>query len=137
MIGRAVPFVGTAGVSFDEIRPGLVTVSIANRRRVRNHIGSVHAVAMTLLAEGATGFVVAMSIPDDKVPVVKSLTVQFVRRASGALTATATLTHEDIARIERDEKGEIRVPVQVLDETGAEPITVEAVWAWSPKRRPA
>lgn len=36
---------------------------------------------MTLLAETATGFVVALNLPDDRVPVVKSLSLELRKRA--------------------------------------------------------
>ena len=42
--------------------------SIAHRRKVQNHIGGVHATATALLAETATGMVVGMNLPDEKLP---------------------------------------------------------------------
>ena len=57
-LGRVVKFVGTAGLSIEELTPARAVVFIENRARVQNHIGGVHAAAMALVAETATGFVV-------------------------------------------------------------------------------
>ena len=74
-LGRVVPLVGTAGLRYEEITPERVVVRIRNQRKVQNHIKGVHAAAMALLAETATGFCVGMNLPDDKLPLIKSLLV--------------------------------------------------------------
>jgi len=89
-----VPFVGTARVKIVEMTSERVRVTVGNRRCVRNHIGGVHAAAMALAAETATGFVVAMNLPDSRVPVIKSMQVQYKKRLKGALHVDAWLTQE-------------------------------------------
>ena len=135
-IGSQVKFAGTAKVEILEMSATRLHARIKNRKRVQNHIGSVHAAAMALLAETATGLVVGMSVPDDRVPVIKSMNIDYVKRAKGDLEAVATLSEEGVARILSTEKGEITVPVKVTDENGNEPIQCEMIWAWTPKRRP-
>ena len=135
LLGRLVPFVGTARLSIEEVSHERVVVSIRNRRRVRNHLKGVHAAAMALLAETATGFAVAMHVPDDKIPVIKSLKIDYVKRAQGDLRAVVELGPEQAARIVSEEKGEISVPVSVTDQSGRSPIECDAVWAWVPKKR--
>ena len=115
--------------------PNKAVASIANRKRVQNHIGGVHAAAMVLVAENTTGLVVGMNVPDTAVPVVKSLKVDFVKRATGSLRAEATLTDEQCERIRTEPKGDVTVNVRVTDEAGVEPIQWEIIWAWTPKRR--
>ena len=134
ILGRVVPFVGTASLRVEELSASRAVISIANRRPVQNHIGGVHAAAMTLIAETATGFVVGMNVPDDRVPVVKSLHVDFVRRAKGGLRAVAELSDDDRARIAAEPKGEVLVPVRVTDDAGNEPIVCKMLWAWTPRR---
>ncbi len=134
-IGRVVPLVGTAGIRFEEMTSKKVVVSIKNRRKARNHIGQIHAAAMVLLAETATGMVVGMNIPDDKIPLIKSLKTDFVRRSQGAMRAEAWLEEEQIQQILTEEKGEVLVKVKVTDESGETPIECEMLWAWIPKKR--
>lgn len=135
LIGSAVKFVGTAGLQFETVSTSEVKVHVNNQRKVRNHIGQVHAAAMMLLAETATGIVVGMNIPDDKIPLIKELNTRFVRRSEGEITATATLADHQIEQLHQIEKGDFVVPVKVVDATGAEVIEVEAIWAWIPKRK--
>lgn len=134
IFGKVVPYVGTSGLLYEEITPERVVVSIKNQRKVQNHINNVHAAAMALLAETATGFIVGMNLPDDKLPLIKTLKVSYYKRTQGDMRAVATLTPEDIARIEREPKGEVLVPVIVTDESGGEPIKCEMLWAWVSKR---
>lgn len=135
LLGHVVPFVGTASLRFDEVGPQRVVVTIRNRRKVQNHIKGVHAAAMALLAETATGFCVGMNLPDDKLPLIKSLKVDYLKRSQGDMTATASLRPEHIEQILTQDKGEVTVPVSITDEGGGEPIQCEMVWAWVPKAR--
>lgn len=134
-LGQVVPMVGVAGLTFEELTPERVVVSVKNRRRVRNHIGGVHAAAMALLAETATGFCVGMSVPDDKLPVIKSMKVDYLKRATGGLRAVAKLTPQQIERVRTLDKGEVNVAVTITDDSGRSPIEAEMIWAWIPKKR--
>jgi acyl-coenzyme A thioesterase PaaI-like protein len=134
-IGNLVKYVGTSGVRFEKMTENEVVVSLSNRRKVQNHIQQIHAAAMILLAETASGMVVGMNVPDDRVPVIKTLHADFVKRSKGAMRAVAHLTPEQISHIRATEKGDTTVAVTVTDEEGKEPILVQAIWAWVPKVR--
>ena len=75
VIGSQVKFAGTAKIEILEMSETRLHARIKNRKPVQNHIGSVHAAAMALLAESVTGLVVGMSVPDDRVPVIKSMKI--------------------------------------------------------------
>lgn len=135
IFGRVVPLVGTAGLRYEELTPERVVVSIRNRRPVQNHINGVHAAAMALLAETATGFAVGMNLPDDKLPLIKSLKVDYQKRTKGDMRAVATLSPEQVQLIRTTPKGEVLVPVVVTDESGQEPIQCEMLWAWVPRSK--
>lgn len=51
--------------------------------KVQNHIGGVHACGMALAAESATGILMGMNVPDSRLPLCKSMTIDFKRRAEG------------------------------------------------------
>ncbi|MDI1273014.1 DUF4442 domain-containing protein [Polaromonas sp.] len=129
---RAVPFTGTAGLDFLQMTPALVEIGIRNEKKVQNHIGGIHASAMNLLAETATGMVVGMNVRDDCIPLAKELKMAFKKRATGALRAVATLSDEQRAAMQASDKGEVTVAVTVTDEAGVEPVECEFVWAWIP-----
>lgn len=135
MFGRIVPFLGTAGLRFESVAPRRVVVQLKNKRRVQNHIGGVHAAATALLAETASGFVMGMNVPDDKLLLLKSMKLDYLQRASGDLRAEATLSDVQLRALSSDEKGNTLVAVSVSDATGAEPVVCEMIWAWVPKQR--
>lgn len=135
IFGNVVPFVGTSGLRYEEITENRVVVTIRNRRKVQNHIGSVHAAAMALLAETASGFVVGVNLPDDRLPLIKTLTVHYTRRSTGDLRAVATLSPADIERIRSEPKGEVLVPVELTDASGEQPVKCEMLWAWTSKKK--
>ena len=134
VLHRAVPFTGTAGIRFVHMGPDRVEVHLSNRRVVQNHIGSVHASAMNLLAETASGMVVGMNVRDDCLPLAKSLTMDFRKRATGDMKAVATLSPEQQHALHSTDKGEVTVKVVVTDEAGIEPVECTFVWAWIPAR---
>ncbi len=134
-LGNVVKFVGTANIRFEQMQPQEVVVTLDNKRKVQNHIGQVHAAATALLAETATGMVVGMNVPDDKIPLLKSMRVDYLKRSQGQQRAVATLTAEQIEQLKTLEKGDVTVAVTVTDSVGTEVVAVEMVWAWIPKRR--
>ncbi len=131
--GRIVPMVGSANIRYLEVSHAKVVVKIENHRAMQNHIGQVHACAMALIAETATGFVTGMNVPDSCIVLIKSLKVDFKRPSKGAMTAVATLTDEQQKLMQNSEKGETLVSVIVTDETNQEPIQCEMLWAWVAK----
>ncbi len=137
LFGRAVKFAGTAGIRIRQLTFQQAVLQQDNVRKVQNHIGSVHAAAMALLGESASGFLLGMHVPDDRLPLLKSMKLDYVKRASGQLTATVSLTAEQIQHIRNNVKGELTLQVQICDQVGVEPVVAEYVWAWIPKNRPA
>ena len=134
---KIVPYVGTTGIVYEEVTPNKLVVSLDNKKGVQNHIGTVHAVAVTLLAETATGFILGINLPSDRILLVKSYEVNFYRPIKeGQIAAIATLTDEQRQYILDTPKGEMVIPCVIEDrnsDSDRAPITVEMTWAWIPK----
>ena len=135
--GKVVPYVGTTGIYYETVNPNQVVVSLNNTKAVQNHIGSVHAVAITLLAETATGFILALNLPSDRVLLIKSYSVNFYRPIKkGQIAAVASLSDEQRLDILNTPKGEMVIPCVIHDresDSDRDPIIVEMTWAWIPK----
>lgn len=135
--GKVVPYVGTTGIYYETVEPNQVVVSLNNNKAVQNHIGSIHAVAVTLLAETATGFILGLNLPSDRVLLIKSYSVNFYRPLrKGQVAAIATLSDEQRLDILNQPKGEMVIPCVINDresDSERDPITVEMTWAWVPK----
>jgi acyl-coenzyme A thioesterase PaaI-like protein len=130
-----VKFAGTTGVKLEKVTHQQALLTLKNKKSVQNHIGGIHAIAAAVLAESASGVVFGMNVPDSRVPLLKSMKINYQRRMQGDLKAVANLTAESIALIEQQEKGDMIVPVIITDESGQQPIECEMEWAWVSKKR--
>ncbi|WP_034475196.1 DUF4442 domain-containing protein [Aestuariibacter salexigens] len=132
-----VKLTGTVGIEILGTDGKRVTFRQKNRKKVQNHIGSVHAAGMALLAESATGFIVGINLPGDKLPLMKTMKLDYVKRATGDMQAEAWLTDEQIAQMQTSDKGEVEVQVKVTDSAGVEPVICSMIWAWIPHQKKA
>lgn len=135
LVGKTIPFVGTAGLHIDTYTPTRVVAQLSDQTHVHNHIGGLHAAAMALLVETVTGLVVALNVPPESTPVIRSLDIDFQKRAEGSLRGEATLTSSESERIQSKPIGKIDVPVTVADTVDQAPIMCDVKWAWLPKDR--
>ena len=135
VLGSTIKFVGTAVIKCIQLSQEKAVFRLDNRKKVRNHIGTIHAAASALVAETATGIALGMHLPDNKIPLLKSMQVDYTRRSSGGLTATASLTDEQIALLHSEDKGSIVVSCTVIDDSKEEPIDCKMHWAWTLKKQ--
>ncbi|WP_448565199.1 DUF4442 domain-containing protein [Thalassotalea ganghwensis] len=130
-----VKYANTTGIRIERIDDNGVEITLANRKKVQNHIGGVHAVAAALLAESATGIAFGIHVPDSQLPLLKSMTINYKRRMQGNLKAVAFLEPQQRELIKTQDKGELAVNVVITDESGEEPIECYMTWAWITKTR--
>lgn len=133
-IGNVVKFVGTAGINFENMTTNQVILTLANKKKVQNHLQQIHAAATALLAETASGMVFGMNIPDNKIALVKNMSINYTKRSQGEQKAIAILTDEAIQIIKSEDKGEVLIPVTITDSVGTQVVEVEILWAWIPKK---
>ena len=135
LFNSMVKLAGTAGIRIESLSHTQSCITLANKKRIQNHIGGLHACSMALAAESATGILVGMNVPDTHVPLIKQMKVDYLRRCEGSIRVEASLTEEDYERIHEEDKGEVWVPCKVEDESGKEPIKAHMLWAWVAKQR--
>ena len=111
IIGRTAPYTGSIGARAEELRPGYAKWTMRDRRGLRNHLNSIHAVALVNLAEVTTGTAMMMSLPAGTRGIVTSLSTAYVKKARGLLTAECKCALPDISEDTHfDLQAEIRDP---------------------------
>ncbi|MEL7399923.1 MAG: DUF4442 domain-containing protein [Pseudomonadota bacterium] len=135
VMGKVIRFAGTAGTRVEKLTPNECVIVLRNKKKVQNHIGSVHAAAMGLLAESATGFMTGMTVPDDRIVVIRSMKLEYLKRASGDMKAVASFSDKQVQFIKDTPKGDIEVPVVITDANGTETVKATMIWAWTPKKK--
>lgn len=111
---RAPYFAGIRPL-FRELAPGKSRVFMRKRRRVQNHIGTVHALAMGNLCELAAGLLMEASLPVEMRWIPRGMKIEYLRKAVTDVEACATLDHDEWGRAE-----DVPVQVSVSDSDGQE-----------------
>lgn len=85
------PYFSSIRPRFIELKPGYSAVSIRKRRRVKNHIGTVHVIAICNMAEMAAGTMTEVTVPSSHRWIPKGMTVEYLAKAETNLIAAAEI----------------------------------------------
>lgn len=127
VLARGIPYTATIQPRVLVIEKGFARVEVEDRRRIRNHLNSIHAIAIANLGELSGGLAMTATLPADVRGILIGLQVQYKKKARGKLTAEA-----------RCEVPVVTAPVdylltsRVTDASGDEVATVTATWRLGP-----
>ena len=105
---QAAPYFRSARPRFVSLEPNRAMLTVRKRRRVQNHLGTVHVIAICNGLEAAMGALAEASIPPTRRWIPKGMDVAYTAKATSDITCVAETDPADWER-----GGDTDVPVRV------------------------
>jgi acyl-coenzyme A thioesterase PaaI-like protein len=114
------------------LEPGHARVEIPDRRSNRQHLGSVHAIALMNVAEMTSGLAMMAGLPDGVRGIVTSLSMTYHKKARGTIAAVANVV---VPTVTADTDFDVKA--ECFDPAGELVATATVRWRLGPvKERP-
>ena len=123
-LGWYAPYSGSIRSRVEALQPGFARVSLRDRWRVRNHLKSIHAIALINLGEITTGLAVLTRLDSNMRGIVLGLQAEYLKKARGKLTASASF---ELPGLVGDDMP-CEAKTEIVDETGDVVAIVRATW---------
>ncbi len=94
-VGFKVPYAATIRPRVRDVVYGRTRVDLPDRRRVRNHLRSIHAVALAGLGELTANMALMSTQPASGRWIVRDMRVEYLKKGRGTITAECQV--DDVA----------------------------------------
>ena len=94
LFAQKAPYFATIRPRFTVIEPNRAELVIPKRRRVHNHLGTVHAIALCNGLVAAMGALAEATVPADKRWIPKGMEVAYTAKATSDITCVAETSAE-------------------------------------------
>ncbi len=128
LLGRMIPYTGSIRPDVLALSPGFARVRMRDRPHVRNHLRSVHAIALTNLAEVTSGLAMMVGLPPTVRGIVIGIQMGFEKKARGTLTAECRCAVPEV-----NSPMEFLVTAVVQDAVGDTVAQATVLWLLAPR----
>ncbi len=87
MVKQMIPYTGSVNPRVEVLEPGYARISIVQKRRLEQHLGSIHAIALMNVAEFASGAAMTTALPAGYRGIVTKMSIEYFKKARGKVTA--------------------------------------------------
>lgn len=123
VMGWIIPYTGKMSAMVQKIEPGHAEVQLQDCRKVRNHLRSIHAIALANLGEFCCGLALFSRVPTKAQAILVKLDCTYLKKARGLLTASS---HLQQAEFQSD--ADYAVTAEIRDSSQAVVAIVNTTW---------
>lgn len=106
-----IPYTSSISCRIILIEAGHVIIALPDRRKIRNHLNSIHALAMANLGEFAGGIALMSSLPGNVRGIPVNISTDYFKKARGQLLAECKI---QTPKVEADM--EFKVKTEITDQ---------------------
>lgn len=128
-LGLMIPYTGTIAPEILEFGAGKASVRLRDRRRVRNHLNSIHAVALMNVCELTSGLALTSALPNGHRIILKGYQIEYLKKARGPITTEAFCPPTSC-----EENQDFIVSITARDTTGDIVCRASATWQGGPAK---
>jgi len=122
-VGIAAPYTGTLPFVVRDLERGRAVVQLHDRRIARNHLNSLHAIALMNLGEVCTGLATYSTLPPGSRGIITDLGMSYSKKARGPIIATC-----EVQAPTGTGRHDLQVEAVLRNADGVEVARARAVW---------
>lgn len=125
-----IPYTGSIRPEIVELRRGFARVRMRDRRFYRNHLRSLHAIAIANLAECASGLSLVPGLSDNTQAILVKFELEYLKKGRGLLEGVASCEPPTNSNTQ-----DFLVESEVKDKRGEMIARAKATWRLGAKRK--
>ena len=122
-----IPYTGTIGARVKILKPGFAQIHMHDRRRVRNHLHSIHALALANLGEVTSGLAMLGALSDGTRGIPTRISTEYYKKARGRLIAESHCSPPEVS-----EEIDFEIYADIRDDDGDVVARTTVNWRLAP-----